>query len=242
MPYLDTPCYVLGEDKFTHDNLYYGMVGEIWVNEILKKAFPDFKWTHNPFSKHNLLSSRYRYACSHGIDHMGTDPNNEFYPIYGETKNLKQQPKPYGTDFIRRHVLPRLKGLRGLKILFITYLKLLTRNALYLLKHNGIIPFEIGEQLTSTNFKNPETYLKLLNLAQRLKQAVKPTPFLSISLTNYALTNYLKPLLVNNINSDSQPYAVDNEPYAENKQYDTVYTNYCVAVGILELLRNSGKG
>lgn len=204
---LDANPYILGskDGKFTHENLYNGMVGEKVTNSAMRKAFPDWTVKHNPFG------NQYRYACAHGVDLTLT--KDGYLPIYGEVKNLKQQSKPYGTDFVNRHVIPRFEGLYGLKILFITFLSLLTRDAQYLLKRKGIIPFEVGERLTTQFFTE---YPKLIKLAQLIKSTIKPTPrFVQSSYP--ALTNYLLPLL------SPQPLAVANQANEElNKQHDTV--------------------
>jgi hypothetical protein len=124
--------YVLGskDGKFTNDNLYHGAKGEQIVNTAMRKAF--LGWT----TKHNPFNNQYRYACSSGIDNTATHEGYE--PIYSEVKNLKNQTKPYGTDFVIKHVLPRFNGIKdGVKVLFITFL-LLTLEARQLLKQQGI--------------------------------------------------------------------------------------------------------
>jgi hypothetical protein len=181
------------------------MLGEDIYNAIIHKAFPDWTIKHNPFSKRNLLSSRYRYACSHGVDSTAT--KDGFEPIYSEVKFLKQQPKPYGTDFVEKHVLPRLKGLFGVKVLAITYLNLLTRKAQALLKQHHIITFEFGERFTTDIFNN---YSLIIKLAQQLKTTVKPTPRFIITKSYPLIDSYLKPL------------AVDNQSKKEKQLHDTV--------------------
>jgi hypothetical protein len=201
-----TSEYVLGDDCITKDNLYYGIKGEQVINSATRKAFPE--WT----VKHNSFGSRYEYACGHGVDLTAT--KDGFLPIYGEVKNLKQQPKPYGTDFVKRHVLPRFEGLFGVKVLFITFLSLLTQDALVMLKRNGIIPFEIGERLTTEFFKH---YEKVYQLANRIKSKVQPKPSSSsIPLTN---PNTLTPYCI----SSNTP--ISNNKENNNKTNNTIRYN-----------------
>jgi hypothetical protein len=159
--------YILGNDYFTRENLYYGRLGEQVTTQAIKtqfKAKDGFK------VKHNSFGTQYEYCCSHGIDITITGDKK---PVYIEVKNLKQQPKPYGTDYVKRHIKPRFEGLEGIKILVITYLKLLTLEARQLLLHEGISILATGQRLTSEFFKDLKRLYSLgACIADTVKQLI----------------------------------------------------------------------
>jgi hypothetical protein len=155
--------YHLGDDCWTRDNLFWGKKGEQVVSYASHKAFPE--WT----VKHNNFGKQYEYCCSSGVDVTLTKDN--YQPIVLEVKNLADQTKPYGTDFVVRHILPRFAHLINcLKVLVITFLHLLTQKAIQLLKDNDIQIIEVGERLT-TQFQITN---KIHILANRLQHLIKP--------------------------------------------------------------------
>jgi hypothetical protein len=102
-----------------------------------------------------------------------------------EVKNLKEQDKPYGTDFVRRHILSRAEGIDGLKLLVITFLNL-TKLGIQLLQENNWVIIEVGERLTYEFYRELN---KLYKLSSKIKTAIN---FYYVNLSK--LTRYIKPI------------------------------------------------
>jgi hypothetical protein len=172
--YEDFDYYVLGRDYFTHENLYHGKTSEKIVVDALKTKF---KKRDGYMIKHNPFNSQYRYACAKGIDIPVYFEETQIAEI--EVKGLADQPKPYGTDYVYRHILPRFSKTNCVKILVITYEHLLTKKAKDILEQHGIIIFEIGYRLTTSIYQNLKQLYSLGSALHKLIvglwQHIKPT-------------------------------------------------------------------
>ena len=172
-------AYVLGPDKFTQENLYDGKMGQTVFDATLKSVF---KARDDYYIKCDHSKTQKEYCCGYGMDSIVQDKKDSYKALTAfEVKNLSYQDRPYGTDFVRRHVLPRAEGLDCLKVLVITYKKLLTKAAIELLSQEGWTILEIGERLTYEFFKNLK---KLYSLAAKIKKAIAPAQFKPIELTS----------------------------------------------------------
>jgi hypothetical protein len=203
------------DDYFTRDNLYEGMTGEqvtVSATKTKYNAKEGYRVVHNPFG------SQYEYACGSGVDIRIFQAQKELAQI--EVKNLTQQQKPYGTDFVRKKVLPRFSHSGGgLKLFVITFLSLLTKLAVQLLEQEGVTIIEVGERLTSEFYQNLKKLYVLGNSIHRAitnfwhrKAQPKKSPF---------FTNQL-PLI--NVNTPI-PITVKNVSNI-TRTHDTVSYNY----------------
>jgi len=165
--------YRLGKDYYTPENLYWGALGEKPVAKVIRMLYPaerGFKVTSNSFK------SIKDYCSGEGMD---VKVRNLFEI---EVKNLKQQDKPYGTDFVKRHILSRARNCNLLKILIITYINLLTKAGITLLHKHGWIILEVGERLTEDFLKSKK---KLYSLRAKIRSVCRK--FSSVS--NSSISN-----------------------------------------------------
>lgn len=206
---------------FTKDNLYEGMTGEKVVTDSLRtkfKAKDGYMLKHNPFGK------QYEYSCGIGVDVKVYDGCKELAQI--EVKNLSQQQKPYGTDFVRKKVLPRFShNGGGLKLFVITFLSLLTKLAVQLLEQEGITIIEVGERLTSEFYRDLKKLYVLGNTIHKTitsfwqrKVQPKSRPFFGVV---NALDHYVVP-----VNAPNIPINSNNLTNITTNTHDTVTNNY----------------
>ena len=194
------------DDYFTNDNLYEGMTGEKVVTDSLRTKF---KAKDGYVLKHNIFGKQYEYSCGIGVDVKVYDGCKELAQI--EVKNLAQQTKPYGTDFVRKKVLPRFSHSGGgLKLFVITFLSLLTKLAVQLLEQEGITIIEVGERLTSEFYQNLK---KLYVLGNTIHKAItnfwkgknepkKSTPLFSHNKLQLLDNTYTSTVNVNNVSNE----------------------------------------
>ncbi|MFB3889207.1 MAG: hypothetical protein ACE14S_06925 [Candidatus Bathyarchaeia archaeon] len=185
---LENDAYVLGEDYYTRDNQYWGICGEEGILDSLRV---NFKKRDGFTIKHNNFSNRKEYASGSGMDLIVQKLDDDLGLVdlaQIEVKNLKEQPKPYGIDYVKRHILPRTKDNSVIKILVITFLVLLSQPSIKLLKQSGWTILEVGERITSQFYKSKFKYA----LANKLKSIIsKIKPKSPLFLSNYKLlTNY----------------------------------------------------
>jgi hypothetical protein len=210
-------------DKFTKNNLYLGALGEKVVYSALKHVF---KRKNGYNIKANQFNNQYQYCCGQGMDLTLQNMQKGYANIACfEVKNLKMQNKPYGTDYALKHILSRAKTLtvNDLKVLIITYKKLLTQNALQLLKLNGWLIVEVGELLTSSFFKTNKLYA----LATKIKNIL-------VNVGESFIFNTLSKLVYNRFNSNTisklstipKHNSIHNIPIPNiQKQHDTPVTS-----------------
>jgi hypothetical protein len=212
------------DDYFTSDNLRTGKQGEQITVSALKtkyKTKDGFRVTHNQFG------SQYEYSCGQGVDVKVYDGCKEIAEL--EVKNLAEQKKPYGTDFVRKKVLPRFSHSGGgLKLFVITFLSLLTHLAVQLLEQEGITIIEVGERLTSEFYRDLK---KLYVLGNRIHKAItnfwhgksKPKSRADFFAVVKPLSNY-SPIPTPN----TTPINSNNLTNITNiiEQHDTVHDNY----------------
>jgi hypothetical protein len=196
---LQENAWILPRDKFTVTNLFHASCGEK-VNKAAVQI--NFKRTNGYHIKANPFNDQYRYCCGKDMDLIIQDMTEGYKTIAAiEVKNLAEQNRPYGTDFVKRHVLPRAKDIDPftLKILVITFKKLLTKAAIDILQREGWAIIEVGERITYEFFRDMP---KLYALAARIKAVIpsrkqtKPTAkprtnlnFSCITLDNYTVDN-----------------------------------------------------
>jgi hypothetical protein len=136
--------YLLKSDKTTPRNIALGLNGEKFIVRLLESFL----------GSRRLESGEYRiehtdfehYSWGSGVDLKVW--HKDKLKIAGEVKNLKNQDRPYGTDFVRNECLPRYEDMFGIAehlVLFISYIHLLTKEGLRLLGEFGIEVIEIGE-------------------------------------------------------------------------------------------------
>jgi hypothetical protein len=165
--------YVLGNDNFfTRENIKQGKDGE---KVCLGALRTQFKVRDGYRIKHNDFGTQYQYCSGHGMDlkiyEFDSMSDIERLIAVIEIKNLSDQSKPYGIDFVLLKVLPRAEGIPSFipKILLITYIKLLTKSAIELLHQEGWVIVETGEVLTSEYFQDLK---KLYCLGAKIKSAI----------------------------------------------------------------------
>jgi hypothetical protein len=197
------------DDYFTSDNLYDGSTGEriICSAESMK-----FKKKDDCFIRHNDWKSQYKYSCSKGIDIILETPEAI---VAQEVKNLRLKPKPYGTVFVMKKVLPRFIDIppNAIKVLVITYRELLTQTALKMLAKCHIHIFETRFFMTN------EIYQK-----QNLKQLYS----LSDSLSKFIkqITQPIVPAIVQpNKDGDLFEFTISNYKLCIDSVTDTVFTS-----------------
>lgn len=170
-------AWVLGSDFFTEDHLYCGGMGEK-VGQAATQM--NFKRKDGFHVKANRFNDQYRYCCGYGMDIIIEDMRNGYAAIAAlEIKNLADQRKPYGTDFVIKQVLSRSADLNPLvkKILVITFEHLLTKTAKQLLTQEGWEIIEVGERLTANFFSDLSKLYKLsTKIKKAVQSAIKPKP------------------------------------------------------------------
>lgn len=177
--------YVLGNDYFTRDHLYYGSLGERIVCSAIKTRF---KTSDGYTVKHNTFGKQYEYCAGSGSDIKVEDENRT---VEVEVKNLKEQPKPYGTDFAVRHIVPRFQFQSSLKVLVITFMSLLTQHAIRILEQSGIKIVEVGRRLDTSFFTDVKLLYQLgtriyTAITKTVKKRVQP----DLTSSSNPLTNY----------------------------------------------------
>lgn len=176
--YEKTDYYVLGrDDYFTAENLRQAKNGEKGIYSALRL---NHKKSEGWEIGHNSFDSQYYYCCGSGRDLCLFDLHDPDNLFLFEVKSLSPQDRPYGTDFVIIKVLPRFDGAdpNAIKILVITYLNLLTKEALALLAKHHIFVFEIGFVITPDIYAK-ENIRELYCLGDRLHdfiEQVTPQP------------------------------------------------------------------
>lgn len=158
------------ENYYTPSNLFWGSTGERIVTSAVNLSF---RKQDGYYIKHNNFEDITQYCTGYGMDiTIQYKPEGYGFVCAIEVKNLKDQKKPYGTDFVKRHILPRGEGITGLKLLVITFLSLLTKQGIELLKKHGWKFVEVEERLTYEFYEKGNRY-KLYELADKIKKAVR---------------------------------------------------------------------
>ena len=155
-------------------NIQLGINGERFVVSAFERIIGKRRLEKGWYQiKHQDWENNYNYGT--GLDIEILENNKPL--IDGEVKNLKNQSRPYGTDFALKQVIPRFEGSQApIKLLFITFLCLLTTKAKQLIKQAGIRIIEIGswivkatwrqalKQFMLSHYHELKSYLKLKSL------------------------------------------------------------------------------
>jgi hypothetical protein len=177
-------------------NIQLGKNGERFAVSIFEQIIGKRRIQRGWYNiKHQNWDNNYTYGT--GVDIEVSEDNKPLIDI--EVKNLKNQHRPYGTDFAVKEVVPRFYGSTApIKLLFITFLCLLTEKARQLIEQAGIEIIEIGNWIVKATWK--ETFKKfMLNHYYELKsclklkplsnRASKKRPIFSCSSTSSCLTS-----------------------------------------------------
>lgn len=107
---------------------------------VLSSLFPKSKG----FRTKHVDWSNYTSEMGKGLDLRVFQRSRQIIGM--EVKDFREYDRPYGTDFVRKHVLERFKNFAGgVKILIISFLCLLTRKGLELIESHGIHIVEVGK-------------------------------------------------------------------------------------------------
>ena len=214
LEYEETEYYTLGNDDFfTSSNLYQAKNGEKGIYNALRTQYRK----ETCVIGHNTFGSQYEYCCGSGIDLSMIDLlNHPEFIVHIEVKNLTQQNKPYGTDFVIKKVIPRFTDPNATKVLAITYLNLLTKKDFLLLAKERIHVFEIGYVLTPDIYKKEnirELYALGFELHEFIEQIIAQQtakrPNQQCDLKKF-LTDSTTDFFVKGINSDINDKAVSD--------------------------------
>ena len=163
-----------------------GILGEMLANAVLSTLYPKCK---GYIVQHQ--NWRKNYVMGEGLDLQDKDSHKRSL-VDVEVKNWKKQPRTYGIQTAKDEILSRFSNSTAkLKLLIITYLSLLSKDAIQLIRSCGIQIIELGDLVTKQTFRQ-----LFQNGIKRLKSILFGERALS---TQHKLVEYLS----NNNNANS---------------------------------------
>jgi len=129
-----------------------GINGERFVTSVFERLIGKKRLQKGWYQiKHQDWGNNYNYGT--GVDIEIHDEDDKPL-IDAEVKNWKTQSKPYGTDVALKEIHTRFwQSTAPIKILFISFLHLLTYEARDLIKQAGIEIIEIGNWIVKATWK-----------------------------------------------------------------------------------------
>ena len=122
-----------------------GIIGEKFNNSVAKSIFKvkeGYRVRHVDWDN---------YSYGHGLDLRVFKRNKQVMAI--EVKNWRKMNRPYGTDIARTEIIDRFKNCAGgIKVLIISFLCLLTKQALTLLEKHNIHIIETRKLIGKNDF------------------------------------------------------------------------------------------
>jgi len=179
------PFYDSNDKSYSKHAIYLGILGEKCVHAVLKRIYPKKKGF---IVKHPEWNEDYPNDNSFDISVTSQDGKRL---LDGEAKNWKKQPRTYGVDTVQKQIISRfITSTARLKILFISYLELLTEEAISLIQESGILIIELGYLIT-----DKLSFIQTFNsLHKKLLSYLQPkqlslTPLISSSSTPLTINN-----------------------------------------------------
>lgn len=142
-----------------------GVILEKWAYAVLKSIFKN----NNGFRIKHVNWDRYNYGF--GLDLRVFKRSSQILGI--ECKNWRDFDRPYGTDIAIHEIIDRFTNFAGgIKVLVITFISLLTKEAIRLLKANSIHILETNKLIGSKDFphkgRNSKAFYSLKNKLSKL--------------------------------------------------------------------------
>jgi len=129
----------------SNNKIGLGVILEKWAYAVLKsifKASESFRIKHINWNN---------YSYGHGLDLKVFKGSSQILGI--ECKNWRDFDRPYGTNIAVHEIIDRFANFAGgIKVLVITFLSLLTKEALRLLQTHKIHVIEIGKLIGKLDF------------------------------------------------------------------------------------------
>lgn len=165
-----------------------GKISEMLFYSLFCSLYPK----NEGYSVKHVNWKKYNYG--HGVDLKVFEGCKQILGI--ECKNWRDLDRPYGTDIAETEIIDRFKHHgSGLKLLIISFIDLLTKQALQLLKQHGIHIIEVGKLIGKKDFKTRLFYELASKIRQTIKQATKHgadffSGFSVSGVVSSKLTNY----------------------------------------------------
>jgi len=129
----------------SNNKIGLGVILEKWAYAVLKSIFRN----NSGFRIKQVNWDRYNYGF--GLDLRVFKGSSQILGI--ECKNWRDFDRPYGTDIAVSEIIDRFRNhAGGIKVLVITFLSLLTKEALRLLQTHNIHVIEIGKLIGKLDF------------------------------------------------------------------------------------------
>jgi hypothetical protein len=185
--------------------------------KFIDSAFPnEYKITHNDWNNYKT----YRHKDDEPIDGKIFDGRMRLCGVY-EVKNWTDINRVYCQGTIQTEIIDRFNQYpHVLKILFISYIKLLSTTAIKRIRDAGIHIVEIGKRINGYDFKTT----LLVSLRTQIRKLIN-------SLTKSAQTNFIQYTLPVVVNHNANTNNANN---TNNKQIDN--TNKLTYSQIIEEL------
>jgi hypothetical protein len=160
-----------------------GIALEKWLYALLRVLFPvslGFRITHPDWSNYNN---------HHGVDFRVFERNKEILAI--ECKNWRDIGKKYGTDVAQTEIIDRFRHIgTGLKVCIISFLDVLSKPAIQLVKSYNIRLIQIGKLVGHRDFK-ASLFHRVKSTINKLVKSQKSSSSNSIPLlASNPITNY----------------------------------------------------